>query len=114
MFYLNLLLVLPALAVGWRWLPRDHATAGKRQFDLLGAIMLPTILSATAGLLMLTTRGSTASVLGVGIPVVIVLAAAALATVVGFGLQARPEAHAVGWSETAGGTALGDSVADHR
>jgi EmrB/QacA subfamily drug resistance transporter len=66
-FYVNLVLVLPALAIGWRWLPREHATAGRQQFDLLGAIMLPIMLIVTVGLLIYTARGTTALVLVVGI-----------------------------------------------
>jgi EmrB/QacA subfamily drug resistance transporter len=74
-FYVNLLLVLPALAIGWRWLPRDRAMAGRSQFDMLGGIMLPITLSATAGLLMLTTGGATSSVLVAGVLVVIMIVA---------------------------------------
>ncbi len=74
-FYGSLVLALPALAIGWRWLPRDRATAARRQFDVLGAIMLPIILIVTVGLLMLTMRGTTPFVLVVGVPVVIMLAA---------------------------------------
>ena len=74
-FYVNLVLVLPALAIGWRWLPRDRATAGRSQFDVLGAVMLPIILVVTAGWLMFTTHGTTALVLVVGALVVLMLAA---------------------------------------
>src|SRR2546425_1350504 len=62
-FYVNLLLVLPALAISWRWLPKDRATAGMRQFDVPGAIKLPIILVGTPGLLMFTTHSTTALVL---------------------------------------------------
>ena len=74
-FYVNLVLVLPALAIGWHWLPRDKATVGRSQFDVLGAILLPIMLVVTAALLMLTTHGTTALVLVVGALVVITLAA---------------------------------------
>jgi EmrB/QacA subfamily drug resistance transporter len=74
-FYMNLVLVLPALAIGWRWLPRDRATGARSPFDVLGALLLPILLSATAGLLMLTPRGTTASVLAGGVLAVIVLTA---------------------------------------
>jgi len=73
-FYANLLLVLPALAIGWRWLPRDRATAGRSQFDVLGAILLPTILVLTVGLLMFSTHGTTSVVLVVGVLAMIVIA----------------------------------------
>ena len=73
-FYVNLVLVLPALAIGWRWLPREHATAGRQQFDLLGAIMLPIMLIVTVGLLIYTARGTTALVLVMGILMVTGLA----------------------------------------
>ena len=74
-FYVNLLLVLPALAIGWRWLPKDSATAGRSQFDVLGAIMLPVLLVMTAGLLMFITHSTTAWVLVVGVLVIFMLAA---------------------------------------
>jgi len=70
-FYVNLVLVLPALIIGWRRLPGDAATAGRRPFDVPGAIMLPIMLTVTVGLLMLASRGTTSSVLVVGVLAVI-------------------------------------------
>lgn len=74
-FYVNLVLALPALAIGWRWLPRDHATGARGQFDVLGALMLSSILSATAGLLMFTTRGTTSLMLAGSVLAVLMLTA---------------------------------------
>jgi EmrB/QacA subfamily drug resistance transporter len=73
-FYVNLLLVLPAVAIGWRWLPRDRTTAARNPFDVLGAIMLPVILTVAVGLLMFTTHGRISLVLVVGVPMVMMIA----------------------------------------
>ena len=74
-FYVNLLLVLPALAIGLRWLPPGVAAAVRSQFDVTGAFMLLLILIGTAGLLMSIARGSTWLVLAAGAPAVIAIAA---------------------------------------
>jgi EmrB/QacA subfamily drug resistance transporter len=74
-FYANLLLVLPALAIGWRWLPEDRTTVAKSSFDVLGAIMLPVILTVTVGLLLFATYDRTSLALVVGVPVVMMIAA---------------------------------------
>lgn len=73
-FYVNLLFVLPALAIGWRWLPRDRAVVARSQFDALGAIMLPIILITTAGLLMFGTQSATWPVLAGSITAIIMFA----------------------------------------
>jgi EmrB/QacA subfamily drug resistance transporter len=77
-FYVNLVLVLPALAIGWRCLPRDGATAGGRVFDVPGALMLPTILTVITGLLIWSTRRPTWWVLAGGGLVVLTLATVCL------------------------------------
>jgi MFS family permease len=110
-FYANLLLVLPALAIGWRWLPEDYTTVAKHHapqfppspnppsskgragrgeretggvvmgrgtkspFDLLGAIMLPVILTVTVWLLLFATYDRTSLALVVGVPMVMMIAA---------------------------------------
>jgi DHA2 family methylenomycin A resistance protein-like MFS transporter len=73
-FYVNLLLVLPALIIGWRCLPRDRATARGRVFDVPGALMLPTILTVMTGLLIWSAHRPTRWVLGGGGLVVLMLA----------------------------------------
>jgi EmrB/QacA subfamily drug resistance transporter len=73
-FYVNLVLILPALAIGWRCLPRDGATAGRQVFDVLGAIMLPTMLMVLTGWLIWIARHPTWWALGVGGLVVLMLA----------------------------------------
>jgi EmrB/QacA subfamily drug resistance transporter len=52
-FLVNLLLVVPALLIGWRAIPSAHSRASQRHFDLAGALMLAGLLVATALLLML-------------------------------------------------------------
>ena len=51
MFYVNVPLVLVALAFGFRSIPRDHARAGRSQVDRAGAVLLPALLGGTAYLL---------------------------------------------------------------
>ncbi|MCH8207058.1 MAG: MFS transporter, partial [Chloroflexi bacterium] len=55
-FYVNLLLVAPALFLGWRWLPAGYRSDARRPFDIAGAIMLPAVLAGSAGLLMTIGR----------------------------------------------------------
>ena len=64
-FYINVALILPALALGWRWLPRGEGAARRGGFDLTGAIALPIILAGAAGLLMSIGRGVDPLVLAV-------------------------------------------------
>ena len=70
-FFVNLVLVLPALALGWYWLPRTAESRSDGQFDLSGAIMLPVILAVGAALLMAIGRQSIVVVL-VGGPIIAV------------------------------------------
>ena len=56
-FYVNLLLVLPALFLGWRWLPVGSRLVSRIHFDFAGAIILPVVLVGTAGILMSIGRG---------------------------------------------------------
>ena len=57
-FYVNLALVLPALLIGWRWLPAGRRSDTGSLFDIPGAILLPVILVGTAGVLMSVGRGA--------------------------------------------------------
>jgi MFS family permease len=51
-FYVNLLFVLPALAIGWRSIPaRPKAGGPSHPFDLGGAVLLSVVLMGTAVLL---------------------------------------------------------------
>ena len=56
-FYVNLLLVVPALFLGWRWLPASHRSHARSHFDVAGAIMLPAVLVGIASILMSIGRG---------------------------------------------------------
>jgi EmrB/QacA subfamily drug resistance transporter len=50
-FYVNLLFVLPTLALGWRAIPGGPGRGTKHPFDLAGAVLLSAGLSGLAGLL---------------------------------------------------------------
>ena len=78
-FFVNLVLVLPALVVGWRWLPTtdtSDTSSVRSQFDLMGAIMLSVLLVGAVGLLTSVTRGGNAWVFAVGAGTLAVIATA--------------------------------------
>ena len=62
-FLVNVPFVAAALLAGWYWIPagrhstRDGAARGSRDFDYLGAVMLPALLVGTASLLVFGARG---------------------------------------------------------
>ena len=51
-FYVNVVLVMPALLFGWRWLPTGRRAEDRGRFDVAGAIMLPMVLIGTVSVLM--------------------------------------------------------------
>jgi EmrB/QacA subfamily drug resistance transporter len=51
-FVANLVLVIPALLLGWHAIPADPAQPARRPFDLLGALLLATLLVGVVALLM--------------------------------------------------------------
>ena len=51
-FYVNVPLVLLALVLAWRWVPRRTATRAEGPFDLLGSLLLCGVLAGAAGLLV--------------------------------------------------------------
>lgn len=65
-FYVNVVLILAALALRWKWLPSGDGAGGKGSFDLTGAIALPIILAGAAGMLMSIGRGVDPLVLAAG------------------------------------------------
>jgi len=50
-FYVNVLVVVPALLIGWRSLPESGRPAGRRPFDVYGAIGLSAALAGLAAVL---------------------------------------------------------------
>jgi EmrB/QacA subfamily drug resistance transporter len=76
-FYVNLLFVLPALAIGWRSIPARPKAGPSHPFDLGGAVLLSVVLIGTAVLL---SRGPifAPSILPLGGVVIGVLVAAFL------------------------------------
>jgi EmrB/QacA subfamily drug resistance transporter len=79
-FLVNIPVVIPLLYIGWRWLPRmETTTQGDDRLDIVGAILLPTILIAGASLLIFGLKGD-----GVGTTAIVIWAAAVLAGLAGF------------------------------
>ncbi len=77
-FYVNVLLIVPALWLGWTTFPRGHPHAERRPFDLAGAALLSVALIAAAA--RLTHRGPSGS-WGTAMWVVAALAAAVFVVV---------------------------------
>ena len=75
-FYVNVLLVTPALYLGRRWLPSGRRAEDSGRFDVAGAVMLPVVLMGTVGVLMSLGRG-----VGVSTQIVAGLATLGLAVV---------------------------------
>lgn len=73
-FYVNLILVVPALFLGWRWLPRVYPSGKSTRIDTVGAVMLAIVLVAVAGLLMSIRRNPNLLVVIAGGLVVMVIA----------------------------------------
>lgn len=65
-FYVNVPVVLAALALGWRVLPVTRARSAASRFDFAGALLLPLVLSGLAGLLMAIARGAPWLAVGAG------------------------------------------------
>ncbi len=58
-FYANLLLIIPALVLGFRYLPPDRIRPSDEPFDLLGAVLLLASLFGIAGLLVQSRQTET-------------------------------------------------------
>ena len=72
-FFVNLPIVVVALAIGWKALPRRRDVGRETAFDWLGAVLLATVLGGAA---MLVVEGRHAqAVLAFGVPLLLVLAA---------------------------------------
>ncbi len=65
-FLVNVVVVLPSLAIGWKRLPSGRQTTAGHRFDWAGAILLPVLIIGTAGLLMSLGRNATPFRLVVG------------------------------------------------
>lgn len=73
-FYVNLVLVAPALLLAWRWLPRAGPSADDVRIDVLGAVMLAAVLGTFVWLLTSLRSGIDPAVLASVAPVLVVLA----------------------------------------
>lgn len=67
-FFINLLLVVPAGLMAWRLIPRMQVSRSDGPFDILGAISLPALLIALAWILISFSRGAGVLTLAVGMP----------------------------------------------
>ncbi|HAA95393.1 MAG TPA: hypothetical protein DHW65_10045 [Dehalococcoidia bacterium] len=75
-FYVNLLMVAPALLIGLKALPAMKAPTSRPRFDMQGAVVLPILLVAAAWILISFSKGPDVLVLAVGIPLITVVAVA--------------------------------------
>ena len=75
-FYANLVLVAPAVVLGWHCLPHPKLTAATVRFDLPGALLLPVVLVLSAGLLMSVGRGLSPVLISVGVVGAVAIGAA--------------------------------------
>lgn len=71
-FYVNLLLVVPAVLIGLKHLPRVRTAAVKREFDIYGAMVMPVLLIASAWILISFSKGANPWTIGFGVPLVVV------------------------------------------
>jgi MFS family permease len=53
-FSVNLVIVLPALVIGLRWLPSGTGRLNQGRLDVAGIVLLPLVLIIAAGLLAST------------------------------------------------------------
>ena len=67
LFEVNVVLVLPALVIGWRSIPATPTGDTGHKFDLFGAVLLSAVLVGTAGLLTRGSRGSYALAAAIGL-----------------------------------------------
>ncbi|HIN22854.1 MAG TPA: MFS transporter [Dehalococcoidia bacterium] len=70
-FYVNMLFVVPAVLIGLKSLPRLKTAAGKRKFDIYGAMVMPVLLIASAWILVSFSKGGNAWLVGFGVPLVV-------------------------------------------
>lgn len=71
-FYVNIPVVVSALLLGWRVLPRTRQRNGAgAQFDYAGAVLLPIVLSGLAGVLMAIARGAPWALVGIAATAVV-------------------------------------------
>ncbi len=66
LFYVNLLLVLPAVVIGWRWIPKNSVRPARNRFDIVGALMLLIILLGSAWLVISIGKGEAFGALCLG------------------------------------------------
>lgn len=57
-FYVNVPVVVTALALGWRVLPKTRPRFAGSRFDFAGAFLLPAVLSGLAGVLLAIASGA--------------------------------------------------------
>lgn len=57
-FFVNFLLILPALFLGWWTIPQHRRTANARPFDWVGSLLLAGVLASLAGLLSQMRQGN--------------------------------------------------------
>jgi len=71
-FFFNIVAIVPAVILGWKILPKAKLFGSFGQFDIIGALGLPAIMTAVVSLLQYVAQGGDAAVLAAGIPIVAV------------------------------------------
>lgn len=69
-FFFSVIVVVPAFAIGWSNLPKLQRIGTFGQFDVIGALGLPTILVALVSILLYMARGGDTLVLAAGVPAI--------------------------------------------
>ena len=62
-FLMNIFLLLPALLLGWRFIPKTAGRDSTHRFDIVGAVWLSALLISTAWLLTQSRKGDTSLLL---------------------------------------------------
>ncbi|MEP1077128.1 MFS transporter [Leptolyngbya sp. PL-A3] len=75
-FFVNVLLILPALLLGWWAFPRSKPSASSRPFDWGGSLLLASVLASLAGFLSQMRQGGLPVSPGVAVAGVVALMAA--------------------------------------
>ena len=69
-FFFSVVVVVPAFVIGWNILPKPKSLGSFGQFDIIGALGLPAILTSVVSLLLYVAKGGDAVVLAAGIPLI--------------------------------------------
>jgi EmrB/QacA subfamily drug resistance transporter len=69
-FFFSVVVVVPAFIIGWNILPKPKSLGSFGQFDIIGALGLPAILTSVVSLLLYIAKSGDAVVLAAGVPLI--------------------------------------------